>query len=182
MIKDTRYINEDTGQVFESRYRKFQIFNNDGYLLWAKKAGRKQFNDIKLTDILGKGEDFRRVHILAELIYKETNTIMLRENTRKVRIADLEDISKIIGLNIRRTREFLNRMIAKHVLAKRIDRVGDLLSEKYLFNPLFFMCAKRLSADLYFLFKESLDCYLPSYVVNEFHRIGNISNDTKNIK
>lgn len=179
MVKETRYINEKTGEFFESRYKKFEVFNNDGYLLWAKKASRKQFNDIKLSDILGKGEDFRRAHILAELIYKDTNTIMVRENTRKVRVADVDDISHIIGLNIRRTKEFLNRMVEKHVLAKRIDKVGELTSEKYLFNPLFFMCSKRLSADLYFLFKESLDCYLPAYVVEEFHRIGNIVKDDK---
>lgn len=179
MIKETRMINENTGEYFNSRYRKFEVFDNRGYLLWAKKSGRKQFTDIKLTDVVGIGEDFRRVHILAELIYKETNTIMLRENSRKVRVADLEDISKIIGLNIRRTKEFLNRMVTKHVIARRTDVVGDLVSEKYLFNPLFFMCSKRLSADLYFLFKESLDCYLPAYVTEEFHRIGNIVKDKK---
>lgn len=177
MLKETRLVNEKTGEYFESKYKKFEIFNNDGYLLWAKKAGRKQFHDVKLTDVVGKGEDFRRAHILAELIYKDTNTIMIRENTRKVRIADVYDISTLIGLNIRRTKEFLNRMVEKHVLAKRIDKVGELTSEKYLFNPLFFMCSKRLSADLYFLFKESLDNYLPAYVVEEFHRIGNISGD-----
>ena len=83
MLKETRLVNEKTGEYFESRYKKFEIFNNDGYLLWAKKASRKQFHDVKLTDILGKGEDFRRAHILAELIYKDTNTIMVRENARK---------------------------------------------------------------------------------------------------
>jgi hypothetical protein len=179
MLKETRYLNEKTGELSQSRYKKFEIFNNDGYLLWAKKGGRKQFHDIKLSDALGKGEDFRRAHILAELIYKETNTIMIRENTRKVRVADVYDISMLIGLNIRRTREFLNRMVLKSVLARRIDKVGELVSEKYLFNPLFFMCSKRLSADLYFLFKDSLDCYLPAYVVEEFHRIGNIAGDEK---
>lgn len=179
LIKETRYTDEQTGETSLLYKQKFEIFDERGYLLWAKKYSHKQFNDIKLSDEIGKGDDFRRIHVLAEELYKDTNTIMVRENSRTVRVADIEDISTMISLNIRRTKEFINRMIAKHIMARRVDTVGCIVSEKFLLNPLFFFCGKRLSADLYFLFQESLDCYLPKWVTRKFHEIGNIQSDNK---
>jgi hypothetical protein len=177
LIKETKYIDENTGETSLTYKQQFDIFNESGYLLWAKKYSRKQFHDIKLSDIIGNGEDFRRIYILAEELYKDTNTIMIRVNNRYVRVADIEDISKMIGLNIRRTKEFVARMVAKQVMARRIDNVGGIVSERFLLNPLFFFCGKRLSADLYFLFQQSLDAYLPKWVIRKFHEMGNIKSD-----
>lgn len=177
MIRETRYIDENTGEVKVSQKSRFEVFDESGYLLWAKKYSNRQFHDVKLSDVIGTGEDFRRVYVLAEYLYKDTNTIMVRKGKTKICVADLEDVSKIVGLNIRRTKEFISRMVIKQVMARRIDTVGDTTSEKFLLNPLFFFCGKRLSADLYFLFQRSLDCYLPGWVRSKFHEIGRIKQD-----
>lgn len=177
IVQQTSTIDTDTGEELGNKKRKIEIFNEEGLLFWANKYFVKQFSEISLSEHIGTGEDFRRVHILAEKIYKSTNTISVRESTRKVRPADIEDISKMVKLNIRRTKEFLNRMILKQVIAVRIDKVGDIVSEKYVLNPIFFFSAKRLSPDLYFLFQESLDCYLHPKSRQFFHDMGNIKDD-----
>ena len=177
--KRTALIDTETGEEYSNKKKQFDIFNEEGFLFWTNKYFRKQFADINLSDYIGTGEDFRRVHILAEKIYKNTNTISIRESARKVRPADIEDVSKLVGLNIRRTKEFIIRMIKAHVVALRTDQVGDVISEKYVINPIFFFSAKRLSPDLYFLFQESLNTYLHPRTIQEFHSRGNIVDDKK---
>lgn len=176
MEKVTKYLDE--GEVIHEKLEKFEVFNDEGFLFWAKKYARKQFEGVYLSDVIGQGEDYRRTHLIAEkMLYKNTNTLMVRESCRKVRVADIEDVSKLVGLNIRYTREFLNRLVTSQVLAKRIDTVGNMTAEKWVMNPLYFFCAKRLSPDLYFLFQKSLDCYLSKYAKTEFHRMGNMKSD-----
>lgn len=173
LIENRSYTDDQTGEYFPAKPRLIDPFPEKGYLFKAKSHGRKTFEDIKLSDIVGTGEDFRRVHLLAEYLYKDTNMLMIRESKRKVRIADEEDISSIISLNVRRTKEFIKRMTDKHVMAKRVDTVGDTVMVKYLYNPLFFNTSKYLPVDIYFTFQESLDKYLPQWAIRKFHEIGN---------
>ena len=71
-----------------------------------------------------------------------------------------------------------------HVIAKRIDKTGNLIQVKYVLNPLFFNSKKYISADLYFLFQETLDCYLPQWAIERYHEIGNLrkEQEVKEIK
>jgi hypothetical protein len=175
MQQNITTFDEKTGEILSEKQRKYNIFDEDkGYLFKANAYQKRMYNEIKLSDIVKDRTDFGRVHLLAENIYKDTNTIMIRVNSRVIRIAEIEDISKIISLSIKKTKEFISRMKKIHILAERIDKVGDLVQIKYILNPLFFNSKKYLSADLYFLFQESLNCYLPNWVVCRFHEIGNI--------
>ena len=92
-------------------------------------------------------------------------------------MADIEDISNILKVSIRRAKDFITRMKKLHIIAERVDTVGDMISTKFVFNPLIFNSNKYLSADLYFLFQESLDCYLPGWVTKRFHEYGNIKSE-----
>ena len=60
--------------------------------------------------------------------------------------------------------------------------VGDLKTGEL--NPLFFNSKKYISADLYFLFQQSLDCYLPKWAIDKYHEIGNLrkEQEVKEIK
>lgn len=184
MIKHIRTIDEDTGEILNEKKRQYTIFDNDkGYLFWAKAYQRRSYSKVKLSEAVTNMLDFARVHLLAENMYKTTNTIMVRVNRDTIRLADIEDISKIIGLSIRKTKEFLKIMISLQIIAERVDKIGDLVQIKYILNPLFFNSSKYISADLYFLFQRSLDMYLPQWVINKFHEIGNLSKeDSKIIK
>jgi hypothetical protein len=122
-------------------------------------------------------DDFAKVHLLAEHIYKDTNTIFLRINSKKVRVADVDDIADILGICVRRTKDFITRMKKLHIIAERVDTVGDMISTKFVFNPLYFNSKKYISPELYFLFQESLNKYLPSWVIRKFHEVGNLKNE-----
>ncbi len=181
MIKQGRFANGQTGEAWDAGSKHIDVFNDDGFLLRSKQYNRKQFFDICLSDVVGKGKDFKRVHILGENLYEETNVIMVMESTRKALIADIEDISNMIGLNPRSTREFMARMAKAHVIGKKVDKVnkvGNIVTEMFLLNPLFFY-VERLTPDLYFLFKESLDCYLSPYAKRKFHLWISVSNISK---
>lgn len=171
-------VDTDTGQVYKDTTVTFTYFKpGKGYLFRVKKNGVKTFADVKLSEQVKDRSDFLRCHLLAEHIYKDTNMIAVRVNSREIRPADIEDISNIITLSIKKTKEFLNRMRKLHIIAEREDKIGDLISIKYYFNPLFFCSGKYLSPDLYFLFRDSLDCYLPKWAINKFNELSNIKKD-----
>jgi len=171
-------IDTDTGQVFNVKVRTFTNFDNDkGYLFKTKDQATRSFEEFKLSEYVKDNNDFMRCHLLAEQIYKDTNMIAVRLSTRRTRPMDLEDISRTIGLSYKSTKEFLSKMIKLHIMAERTDIVGDMISVKYYFNPLFFSSKKYINADLYFLFQESLDCHLPGWAKQRFHEVGNIKKD-----
>lgn len=185
MLKVIRNVDEHTGEVLSEKQKKYHIFDEDkGYLFKANAYQKRMYSDIKLSDYIKDRMDLLRTYILSENIYKDTNTLMVRVNTRLVRIATIEDIAKMITLSPKKTKEFLNRMKKLHIIAERIDKIGELIQVKYLLNPLFFNSKKYISADLYFLFQSSLDCYLPDWVIKRFHEVGNmkIEEEVKEIK
>lgn len=179
MIRKTYNIDDD-GVIFGEKEFKYTVFDAEkGYLFRQKNYYVKSYQDIKLSDVVTNENDFAKVHKLAERIYKDTNIIFIRVNSRNVRVADIEDISKILDVCVRKAREFMNRMKKLHVIAERIDNVGEIAMTKFVFNPLFFNSKKYISPDLYFLFQESLDKNLPYWAIKRFHELGNIKNDTK---
>jgi hypothetical protein len=173
-ISDT----DDDGVQIGNKNISIVLFDNQkGYMFRGKNLYVKQYQDIKLSDVVSNLDDYCKIHLLAENIYKDTNCIAVRVSQRKVRMADIEDISKIVNLSIRRTKDFLTRVKKLHIIAERTDSIGNIVSAKYVFNPLFFNTSKYLSAELYFLFQESIDCYLPTWVTKRFHEYGNIVSD-----
>jgi soluble P-type ATPase len=178
MIRKMTDINEDTGEIVKVTDFKYTIFDDTkGYLFRAKNNYRKSYNDIKLSSIVTNMDDFAKVHKLAEYIYKDTNTIFIRINSRRVRVADIEDIANILNICVRRAKEFISRIKKLHVIAERVDTVGDMVSTKFVFNPLYFSSKKYISSELYFLFQESLNKHLPTWVIRKFHEVGNLSKD-----
>lgn len=174
MLRKTFDIDDD-GVILKEKQYKYSIYDNEkGYLFRAKNYFRKSYADVKLSNIIKDRFDYMRVHLLAENIYKDTNTIMVRENSRTIRVADIDDVSKIIGLSVKKTKEFVSRVKKLHILAERVDEVGEMISTKFVFNPLYFSSKKYISAELYFLFQESLDKHLPHWVIQKFHEVGNI--------
>lgn len=170
--KYERIVDTTTGEYREFK-KKVENFNEKGYLFKVKDKQRRSFTNIRLSDHIGKNDDFRKVHVLAEHILNDTNAIMVRVDLKTIRIADIEDISSILEVNIKKTKEFLSRMKKVHVIAERIDLIGDVSMTRYVFNPLFFFPTKYLSTDLYFLFQETLNKHLKPWVIKKFHEIGN---------
>jgi len=173
----TTDIDTETGQVYKNKTIRFSNFNIDkGYLFRSKNQSTKTYTDLKLSETIKDISDYTKCHLLAEHIYKDTNMVAARFK-KEIRAADIEDISDIVGLSYKRTREFLSRMRKLHIIAEREDRVGDLISVKYYFNPLYFCSSKYLNPDLYFLFQDMIDCYIPGWARQKFHEVGNIKKD-----
>ena len=181
MLKITKNIDDLTGEILSEKKQVFTIFDEDkGYLFKSNAYQKRMYNDIRLSDFVRNRMDFARVHLLAENIYKDTNTIMTRINSKTIRVSDIEDIAIMIELSPKKTKEFLSRMKKAHIIAERVDRIGELVQAKYILNPIFFNSKKYISADLYFLFQSTLDAYLPFWAVARFHEIGNIKKEQSN--
>lgn len=175
MLRQTHDIDTETGEIIKSKQVQFNIFDEKkGYLFKARNYKKIILADIKLSQIVNNQSDFMRVHLLSEWIYKDTNMVYARIDSRKIKAADISDIAEIIKLSDRRTKEFLKCIIQKDIIAKRNDKIGCESSEKYYFNPLFFSSNKYLNADLYFLFQRSLDEHLPSWVIRKFNDIKDV--------
>lgn len=177
MIRSVVNMN-DHGEIINKKVTKIKIWDESKGLLWrAKNNSTKMFEDIKLSEIITNKNEYANIHLLAEKIYKQTNAIMVRVSKTKVQFATIDDISDIIGVGIQNTRRFINKMIRLKIIAKRVDKIGKRIEEKYLINPLFFSSSKYLSADLYFSFRSSLDSYLTDWQKQLFHEYGNIKGE-----
>ena len=166
--KKSTYLNEN-GEVINEKLEKVRVWRDNKYLFRAKNYQSRMYQDVKLKDVVKNNSDRLRIYDLATEIYKDTNIIAYQYKSRQKRIADIDDISNMIGLSIKKTREFLNRMKKLHIIAERIDNVGDTTTIKYIINPLFFSSNKWLSADLYLLFEESLQFHVPEWTRLKFN-------------
>jgi len=177
MIQIKTVVDESTGEVVYNSEKKYSPFTDKGFTWRTKNYSVKQYQDVRLSEFVTDEREFARIHKVAEYLYKDTNTVMIRESQRKVRYATIEDISKIIGLCERRTLQFINKMKRMEIIAECKTQLGETEIIKFVINPLFFNCSKYLSADLYFTFQNTLNHYLPSWVITKFHEVGNIVND-----
>jgi hypothetical protein len=166
----TRIITDDDGVVVKEQNYQFRIFDDEkGFLFRPNSNYIKGYQGIKLSDVVTNKADFANMHLLAEHLYKDTNMISTYRN-HKYRPATIEDMSLIIGINLRHTKEFLIRMINLGVIA--FDKVicGDETEVRYFVNPLYFMTSKWLSCALYMMFRKQLDTYLTPNVIAWFNK------------
>jgi hypothetical protein len=165
----TRIITDDNGVVIKEQNYHFKIFDDSkGYLFRANSNYIKGYQGIRLSEIINNKADFANMHILAEHLYKDTNMISTYCN-RRYKAASIEDIAKIIDLNMRHTKEFLVRMINAEILMLDKTICGEHVEIRYFANPLYFMTSKWLSPALYMMFRHTLDMYLTQTAVNWFN-------------
>lgn len=175
MLQRHDIIDNNTGQILKRSDKNFTVWDpQKGCLFMAKNYQHRTFNNIKLSDVVKDKNDFLRCHILAENLYKNTNVIYVRINSRKIRFADIEDISMLLNMCIRNTKEYIKRMVKVGIIAERTETVGDIVKVSFVMSPLYWCSDKYLSPELYFLFQESLNQYLKPWQIELYHELQNI--------
>jgi len=169
MIKRSQLIDDETGLIVSTNDFKYTIFDNDkGYLFGTKKAYIKSYQGIKLSSVISNKADYANMHLLGENLYKDTSMIAVKRN-RKVYPAEVKEMSQIIGLNERYTKEFVQRMMELGVIAKLVINTKETIQVQYHANPLYFTSSKYISPALYMMFRKQLDEHLPAWAIQRFN-------------
>lgn len=171
MIKETRYISEETGEVKKTKVQRVVArFDDDrGYLFWARKDFAKSFLDVPYPKEMTDAE-IGRIARLAKRMWSNTNMLGYRGN-KGVRPYNVEQIGKEIGLGPRQAQRFVKKMIDIGMMAKHEDGKGRSKEVQYYINPIHFFGSNRIPLSLYLLFRKHLDKLLPWWVKAEYKRI-----------
>lgn len=178
VTKRTLTVDRETGEIIKEQEKDYysRVWKDGkGAMIKIRNNHNKFYHDIKLSNVIKDRQDFMRVHLLAENIYKDTNIIYIREG-KNFRIADLEDISSVLELRIRSTKEFLDRMRIIGVIAELTLRIKDTVQISYVFNPMFINSSKFISNELYLLFKNHIDTSLPQWLKDKYKEMNNSYN------
>ena len=169
MYKRVTTIDED-GVILNIKDFKYTIFDNEkGYLFKNRSYYFKGFKvDNRLSDKVSDFADIGRLHVLAENTYADTNMIAYYKN-KKYYPAGIKEMSEMIRLCERNTKDFVKRMIDLGIMAKAIVNSNEQIDIQYYLNPLYFLSSKYLNPGLYMLFRKQLDEHLPQWVINKFN-------------
>jgi hypothetical protein len=137
-----------------------------GYLFWNRKTFAKQFSDVdfpKDMTMLDRG----RLATLAKRIWGNSNVLVSKKNGQKQPI-DVAEIADTIGLSMRYTEEWLQRMNMMDVIVfNDVIRRGNK-ERFYYVNPLYFFSSNRMPLALYLMFRDVIDAQLPYEVKTKF--------------
>jgi hypothetical protein len=170
MIRRTTHYDEVTGQVYRSKDKKYVIFDNDkGYRFRPNSHYIKGYQGLQLSKIITAKIDIANMYLLSEHLYKHTNMICVRQNNKKYRPANMEDMSLMVCMCERKTKDFVKRMTDLCLIAKNTIKIGDEIDVQYHINPLYFNTSQFLSHSLYMMFRSQLDSELPPWVIERFN-------------
>jgi len=163
MKKITTYVNTGTGEIVAQKQQGIgnRFDPEKGYLFRNQAGGFSQFYDVPfpkaMTDI-----EIGKMTRLAQKMWGKTNMLGYRGNGG-VKPYDIPGIAKAINLQERQTYNFINKMVDLGVLAKvKITSAGKI-DYQYYVNPLYYNSSNRIPLNLYLLFREQLDPYIPSW-------------------
>ncbi len=168
MLKETKYIDTDTGEIYASKqqYVGMQFDEEKGYLFWNRKSHNKLFHDVDFPEVLNI-TDIGRLTLLSKHIWRDSNLLAWRGNGG-IKAHNIKTISKIVQLKERQTRTFIKRLIVLQILARVEIEVGNKKTNHYYINPIYYCSSKRISLNLYLIFKDSLDKIIPDWVKGKF--------------
>lgn len=167
MLQMIKNVDTGTGQVISEKQNHFEdTMTNEGYKVPPHKLGAKLFADVPFPTGMTDGE-IGKMARLAKLMVATTNMLGYRSRAGIMPYTS-KHIIEITQLSPKRGKEFLGKMIQIGMIQKNIRIVGDVRSEEYYINPAYFFAGKRISLNLYLLFREHLDDILPEWVKREF--------------
>ena len=165
LVKD---INAD-GEVFSEKEIKMpDRFNEDGYLIPYNKRGSKMFADVPFPERMNDAEIGKTAR-LAKLMVSTSNMLGYRTRTGIMPYTEKELID-LVGLSSYRGKEYISKMINVGMMQRNKRIIGEVESEEFYLNPAYFFAGKRLSLNLYLLFRENLDPILSQWARSEFQQ------------
>lgn len=162
-IADGIAVNSDSvGEQIRSgrEWQKHRFSLEEGYSFWLTAYAVRMFpNGFELPkdlDAMTCGYLYR----CAMMLQPKTN-ILVKHYRNYDRPMNTRLLADELGIGIRQCQRFLK--IAKD---KRIIKEYD---HKLYMNPLFFIRSRKLTWELYTLFQEDLDAFLPQWVIDRFN-------------
>lgn len=169
MLKIVKNINHDTGEIYSDKRTLIEdVLTDDGYKVPSHKLGAKLFADVSYPEDMTDSE-IGKMARLAKLMVATANMLGYRTG-RGIKPYSETQLIDILKMSRFRGREFIAKMISLGVMQKNTRIVGDVESEEYYINPAYFFAGRRISLNLYLLFREQLDPILPEWVRLEFWR------------
>lgn len=169
MIKRTQYIDENTGEICadKARFISAAFDEEKGYLFWVRKNFAKSFQDVDFPSEMSFTE-IGRMAKLAKKIWSNTNMLGYRGHGG-IKPYNVEMIGEVIGLKPRQAARFVDKMIRLGVMAKVTVQAEKKREVHYYINPLYFFSSNRLPLNLYLIFRNQLDPFLPNWVIHRFN-------------
>ena len=166
-VRKEQVIDAMTGEVKYSKDSYVpELFNENGYYFWNKKAQSRQFTGVALPL-----DNFEDEGIFARLcrfhLSENSNLLEVREN-RTCRPFTFEDFVKFLGVAERQAHRRFRKLLDSGVIARLTIKIKDSSEEWLVVNPLYFVSGKRINDTLYKLFRNDLDKYLSPYAKQEF--------------
>lgn len=161
-LKITRYVNTETGEMYDKRQYIDLQFNEDGYLFWNRKSNVKTFIEYPLP------KDFTwtekgRISELKHYILKENQFLVFRSGN-SIKPIGAKEIMRILGMSERQCKALIKKMKKFNIIKEvRFDNLTYLA-----FNPLYGFKGKRLNLNVYLFFQDELKEVLPKWVVEKF--------------
>lgn len=167
LLRLVRNINQETGRVYSEKKQFIEdVFTEEGYRVPPRKAGVKMFNNLPLPKDMTYPEK-GRMGDLAKHMISITNMLGYRSGGNIFPYTG-NHIVNLVGLSPKRGKQFLKKMIDLGVMQTNTRKYGGIESTEYYINPIYFFAGKRISFNLYLLFREHLDPILPLWVKAEF--------------
>jgi len=182
MLQVIRNVNEKTGEVLSQKEKYVpDAINEEGYRVPSHKAGAKLFADVQFPREMTDAE-IGKMARLAKLMIADSNMLGYRTKGG-IKAYTREQIIEVIGLSDRRGREFIGKMLRLKVMQVCTRKYGDAEQEEFYINPAYFFAGRRISLNLYLLFREALDPILPAWVRYAFWQMaqpeGGVNNGGK---
>lgn len=171
MIKETRLVNEKTGQVVSTNVTHIAaaFHEEKGYLFWARKSFTKSFQDVPYPDGMTDTE-IGQMARLAKCVWSNTNMLGYRGNGG-VLAYDTPGIAKVLKVGKRRAQQFVAKMIRLGMLARVEIETEDSRDVQFYVNPIYFFSSNRIPLNLYLIFRAQLDANLPDWVKDQFKEV-----------
>lgn len=162
-FKETKLVDNITGEIHYIKKEPVSYFNNDGYLFLVKQNHSRVFNEIRIPSEIFIDSELGKIYRLQAYIQNKTN-LMIKRTNKGYRPMTLEELVTITGLNERSGKEFIKKLIDNKIMARVTIETGDRITVHYVFNPIYFHNGNRLSVSLYNTFKEEIDPYIAEWV------------------
>lgn len=168
-VKKTYIINEETGAVHSVKEESItsRLWNDkiSGGIINCRNHHKKFYSNRKLSELELSDADLLKTFKLSEYIVKNTNIIGRRKGSS---FGSVRDISLLLGISEKKTREYLSRAIKKNIIAKITVNLSTCSKECYAFNPIFINSCKYVPPVIYKAFQSQMEDILPDWMKDKY--------------
>lgn len=153
--KREQIVDSKTGEVLFDRTKPMTMYlfsEERGYLLFHNRTTVKWYPSIEWPPSLSN-KDLGHLHRLSACLTKE-NILMGKDGPLWA-----EGMGEVIGLSRSNIYPFVRKLVSLGMLKKT--------AKGYFMNPMYLFAGKYLTPDLYLLFRQELDPYIPEWVKKE---------------